>query len=215
MAARATYVSEREDCLPSPSLSPTPACESSASAVSEGFVQPLSILALPEDLVGCSTSKRQSYTREEKLQILKFYYENGRNKYKTCHKYNIASASLSRWLRYESEIQEAKEGSKRLKGGGRAPFWPAMEAKLAEEFLELRRKGLSVKYYWFKARAHQLMTVMHPGVKFCFSEGWFASFKARHGITYKQPPTAAEKKQTHQEKTEIFTCVIDTPENES
>lgn len=154
---------------------------------------------------GGSTSKRHSYSRERKLQILKFYYENGCNKYKTCQNFEIPKPCLHRWIKAENEIRMGQKGSKRVKGGGRRAFWPDVEEKLVEEFKELRQKGLKVKHYWFRTRAHQLMTELHPGVDFRFSAGWFDRFKARNDISYRRATNVAQQKPAdHEEKVRNF-----------
>lgn len=94
----------------------------------------------------------------------------------------------------EKEIKSGKKGSKRIGGGGRAPFWPDVEEKLMEEFKEIRKNGLKVKQYWFKTRAHQLMKEMHPGDNFSFSPGWFDRFKSCNDISYRRATNIAQKK---------------------
>lgn len=135
---------------------------------------------------------RRSYTREKKLLILKHYYQNNCNKYQTCKKFSISKPSLIRWIKEEEKIRSGKKGSKRV-GGGRPPFWPDVEAKLVDEFQEMRQKGLKVKSYWFKARSFQLMKEMHPGAKFSFSQGWFDKFKQRNKISYRRATNIAQK----------------------
>ena len=142
---------------------------------------------LPNPIDEPIPTRRLSYTREEKLHILKFYYENGCNKYKTCQKFGIAKPSLNRWIEIEDEIEKGKTGSKRVGGGGRRAFWPDVEEKLAAEFKLLRQKGLKMKQHWFRSRAFQLMNEMHPDVIFRFSPGWFDRFKARNDIRQKPP----------------------------
>ena len=133
-------------------------------------------------------NRRLSYTREEKLHVLKFYRESGDNKYKTCQRFGVPKASLYRWIECEDEIRKSREGSKRIEGGGRRAFWPDVEERLAAEFKELRQKGQNLTHQWFRVRAHQLMTELHPEVKFCFSPGWFDRFKARNDITRHRIP---------------------------
>ena len=101
----------------------------------------------PSELEDSTTSGRRTFSREKKLLILKFYYANGCNKYKTCKQFGIHKGSLMQWIQNEEEIQKGKKGSKRIIGGGRKPFWPDVEEKLVEEFKELRQKGLKVKHY--------------------------------------------------------------------
>ena len=106
------------------------------------------------------TSKRRSYSREKKLQILKYYHENGRNKYRMCQKFGIAKGCLYQWIKKEKQIFDGSKGSKRVEGGGRRPIWPDVEEKLVAEFTGLRANGLKVKHYWFCTRAVQLMERM-------------------------------------------------------
>ena len=117
------------------------------------------------------------FSREKQLQVLKFYYESGSNKYKTCQRFGIHKGSLIQWIRKEEKIQKGKKGSKRITGGSRKPFWPDVEEKLVAEFKELRQKGLKVKQYWFRTQSHQLMQELHPEVEFRFSPGWFDRLK--------------------------------------
>ena len=146
-----------------------------------------------------TTSKRRSHSREKKLKILKYYHENGQNKYQTFQKFGIAKGCLYQWIKKEKQIFDGSKGSKRVEGGGRRPFWPDVEEKLVGKFNELRAKGLKVKHYWFRARAVQLMSELHPDVDFKFSPGWFDRFKARNNLSYRRSTNVAQTKPTDME----------------
>ena len=135
------------------------------------------------DLIPILPNRRISYTREEKLYILKYYHESGESKYGTCQRFGVPKSSLYRWIECEDDIKKSKEGSKKIRAGGRRVFWPDVEEKLAAEFKELRQKGRKLMLDWFKIRAYELMNEMHPDVNFRFSQGWFDRFKARNNIT--------------------------------
>ena len=49
--------------------------------------------------------------------------------------------------------------------------FPEMEEKLHKEFRELRRKGIKVKGWWFKARAKQILDSTNPDHNFKYSLG--------------------------------------------
>ena len=123
----------------------TPSPENDGSASADGVetkTRPVPDLVYDPIL----PNRRLSYTREEKLLVLKFYHDSGDNKYKTCQRFGVPKPSLYRWIECESEIRSSREGSKRIGGGGRRAFWPDMEEKLAAEYKELRQKGLNVKH---------------------------------------------------------------------
>ena len=138
--------------------------------------------------------KRRAYMREKKLQILKYYHEQGRNKYQTCQRFGIGKPSLLRWIRNEESILKSKKGRKRIGKAGRRPFWPDMEARLVEEFRKTHEKGLKVKHYWFKVRARQLMKEMHPEADFRLTQGWFDRFKSRNNLSYRRSTNVSQKK---------------------
>ena len=88
------------------------------------------------------TQRRRQYTRENKLEVLKYYYENGRNKYRTAQRFGIDKKCLHRWIADEEKIEKGSKGAKRF-DSGRKSFWPDVEEKLLVEFKELhvRSKG--------------------------------------------------------------------------
>ena len=135
---------------------------------------------------------RRSYTRNEKLEIVAYYKANDRNCYKTCKHFDINSKNLHRWLRDEGKIQSSKRGSRRVKFDRRAEY-PEMEEQLHAEFRELRRKGLKVKVWWFKARAKAILSTTHPNNTLKYSEGWFTRFKKRYKISLRRPTNKAQK----------------------
>ena len=53
-----------------------------------------------------ATNAVTHYSQEKKLEVLKYYYENGRNKYRTAQKFGIDKKCLHRWI-----TDEAKEPS--------------------------------------------------------------------------------------------------------
>ena len=68
-----------------------------------------------------------------------------------------------------------------------------MEEQLHAEFRELRRKGLKVKVWWFKARAKAILSTTHPNNTFKYSEGWFTRFKKRYKISLRRSTNKAQK----------------------
>lgn len=61
----------------------------------------------------CSnTCTRRSYTREEKLKVVQWYWINGHNLYQTCKKFELNSKTVLRWIKDERKIKKQQEGPK-------------------------------------------------------------------------------------------------------
>ena len=56
-----------------------------------------------------------------------------------------------------------------------------MEDQLYKEYTELRHNGLKIKGWWFRVKAKQILSWLHPNAVFQFSCSWFDAFKK--GIT--------------------------------
>ena len=133
---------------------------------------------------------RKSYTRETKLAVVAFYREN--NLYKTSKKFELNTKTILCWAAQEKQLTKSSKGSKHC-SKARKPDHPEMEAKLMEEFREMRGKGLKVKGYCFKLRARQLLSEMEPESSFKFSDGWFDRFKARNKISLRRATNTAQR----------------------
>ena len=75
-----------------------------------------------------------------------------------------------------------------------------IEAKLYDEYKQLRRQGLKVKGYWFKIRGKQLLTQMNLDSEvhsFQFCDGWFDAFKQRHKISFRRSTNMSQKPPDH------------------
>ena len=46
---------------------------------------------------------RKSYSRE-KLKVVRYYHENGKNLYQTCKRFSMNSKSVMRWVKDEEKI---------------------------------------------------------------------------------------------------------------
>ena len=135
-------------------------------------------------------STRRSYTREFKLSVVAHYRDN--TLYATSKHFGLNTKTILRWAADQDKIRKSKKGSKHVKHQRKAVY-PDMEEVLYQEYQEHRRKGLKVKGYWFKARARQLMSEMHPDAPFRVSEGWFTGFKVRHFISFRRSTNTAQR----------------------
>ena len=152
-------------------------------------------LQLAIDRNAISTPKRKSYTREYKLNVIKFYHDNDNNLYRTHKMLSLNTKTILLWINSEEMIRKSAKGAKHVKKRRPAKY-PSMEEKLVKEYREMRKKGIKVKGWWFKLRSKQLLDVLSPGENFKFSAGWFDAFKRRHKIALRrcanvcqQPPS--------------------------
>ena len=103
----------------------------------------------------CLKKTRKSYTREQKLDVIRWYSLNGENLYRTCQQFSLNSKTVLRWIKDHTAIYYSKKGRKRVKFR-RSAEHPDVEEILYKEYKELRRRGLKVKGWWFKTRGEQL-----------------------------------------------------------
>ena len=137
-------------------------------------------------------AKRKSDTREEKLKVVKFYFDNGKDLYQTSKKLSLNTKNILRWIRAEEQIRDSSKGRRRGEFQ-RTALHPEMK-KLHSEYRELRKKGLKVKGWWFLTRAKQILSEMQPdALPFGNSDGWFMRFKARHRISKRRATNSCQK----------------------
>jgi len=98
---------------------------------------------------------RQSYTREEKLQITQWHWNNGQNLYQTCKKFELNSKTILRSIKDEWKIKNSRKGRKCVQFEWTSQY-PSMEDTLYKEYHSLCKQGIKIKGWWFKARAKQL-----------------------------------------------------------
>ena len=139
-------------------------------------------LTLSGDSMENTKTTQRSYT-----SVVAHYRDN--TLYATSKHFGLNTKTILRWAADQDKIRKSKKGSKHVKPQRKAVY-PDMEEVLYQEH---RRKGLKVKGYWFKARARQLMSEMHPDAPFCVSEGWFTGFKVRHSISFRRSINTAQR----------------------
>ena len=164
---------------------------SSPAVLITRFVMASQLTLFGDSTVSVNTkSTRRSYTREFKLGVVAHYRDN--TLYATSKHFGLNTKTILRWAADQDKIRKSKKGSKHVKHQ-RKSVYPDMEYVLYQEYQEHRKKGLKVKGYWFKARARQLMSEMHPDAPFRVSEGWFTGFKVRHSISFRRPTNTAQR----------------------
>ena len=137
----------------------------------------------------CPDTKR-SYTREEKLKVTQWYWNNGQNLYQTCKKFEQNLKTVLRWITNERKIKNSSKGHKRVKFE-RTSQYPAMEDTLYKEYRSLWQ-GIEIKGWWFKARTKQLLQATQVESQFKFSNTRFDGFKWHFKISLRRPTNKAQ-----------------------
>ncbi|KHJ47580.1 hypothetical protein D918_01735 [Trichuris suis] len=131
-------------------------------------------------------NNRMSYPREFKLTAIKYYNENGRNKYRTCKEFQITKSMLNGWLQKIDKIQQSRPGSLKSGRSGRRPQFPNVEKKLYAIYRAQLRDGNKVGNRWLRETAKLIaQRTCHPNELngMCqFSERWLCNFKKRYNI---------------------------------
>ena len=81
---------------------------------------------------------RKSYTREYKLEVVRFYREH--NLYQTAKRFSLNTKTVGRWVADEEKIKKSKKASKRVTFVRRCQF-PDVEEELYREYKKLRKQG--------------------------------------------------------------------------
>ena len=110
----------------------------SVVSISQSQVQTTITGARP---TGKAKIPRRSYTREFKLEVVKF--KQSKNLYQACKSFKLNSKTVLRWEKDKDKIKAGKKGSKHVQHCRRADY-PEMETELYKEYKELRKKGLCV-----------------------------------------------------------------------
>ena len=135
----------------------------------------------------------RSYNREFKLSGIKWFKEHGKNISATAQEFGVGRKRIREWVQNEEKINSMGKHEKR-DGGGRRAFYPLVEKKLKDEFLEKRTNGLAVKMWWLRSRAKELMREFYPEVdNFKYSDHWMRLFLKHSRISLRRKTHVSQK----------------------
>ena len=106
-------------------------------------------------------SARKAYSREFKLNVVSWFFNNGKKVNLTAGNFKIDKKQIRMWVRAEQKIRNQNPHSK-SSGRRRQPFFPSLEKDLHDEFKTMRREGKIVKRWWFNIRMIQLVKERNP-----------------------------------------------------
>ena len=120
---------------------------------------------------------RKAYSREFKLNVVSWFFKNGKKVNHTARNFQIDKTRVRTWIRAEEKIRKQKPHSK-ASGRGCQAFFPSIEKKLHEEFKTMRKDGKIVKQWWFNNCVKQLLKEQNPSKadNFKASDRWFSAF---------------------------------------
>ena len=179
-------------------------------------VEMVEIVSSQEDLVVVvdGPSRRRSFTREYKLDVIKYHEENGLSLHKTARHFGIDRKQVRDWLRKKMNIMAEKKNQKSQRFG--KVLYPELEKKLFAEFIERRKEGNLVKRLWFTTRAKQLARSEYNIDNFQVSNGWFCRFRKRFNISYsakshvvQSVPVELKEEELSMENSEISPTMVD------
>ena len=111
------------------------------------------------------------------IQIIKTYYKHRTTLKLTVNKYEHGS-----------------KPEKSMNERSRKAYFPRMEEKLVQQFKKQRKKGKTVKKWWFLSIARKIMNEEYPkNIVFKYSNRWFNGFCRRNRISLRRKTHTAQK----------------------
>ncbi len=156
-----------------------------------------------------STTKRTSYSVEEKLTVIKYAQENGRNA--AANHFDLNGSMIGRWVRKNNELEKENKKKKHI-GSGRKALYPEAEKLLYNWIIEQRKKGLAVNY--ISVRLQMCKILKEPAIKTLYPTGeyefqgnlsWISSFMKRFDLSLRRRTKISQKlPEDTEEKLEEF-----------
>lgn len=117
--------------------------------------------------------------QEDLLQGYYYYYGNGKNVSITSTKFKVDRKQIRNWLKSEKLIQKQKWTSWSTRHG--KVMFAIMEKELYKRFIDTRKEGNGISWWWFNTQAKQIMSETYPEhikeIKYCYEGKGHASQK--------------------------------------
>ncbi|CAB4409001.1 unnamed protein product [Rhizophagus irregularis] len=139
-----------------------------------------------------------SYSLEEKLIVVKYAQENGRNA--AAKHFNLDAPMVGRWIRQSSKWEEENKKKKRSGTPGRKAFYPEAEKILYSWIMEQRKKGFAVNYISIRLQMCKILKessiqALYPAGEYEFQGNfsWINSFMKRFGLSLRRRTKISQK----------------------
>ena len=157
-----------------------------------------------------SVRQRTSYSIEEKLIVVKYAQENGRN---VAAKYfSLDAPMIGRWIKQSNKWEEENKKKKRVGTPRRKAFYPEAENLLYSWVIEQRKKGFAVNYT--AVRLQMCKILKEPTIQALYPVGeyefqgnlsWINSFMKRFNLSLRRRTKISQKlPEDTEEKLEEF-----------
>jgi transposase len=142
--------------------------------------------------------QRTSYSLEEKLVVVKYAQENGRNA--AAKHFNLDGPMIGRWVKQSNKWEEENKKKKRAGAPGKKAFYPEAEKLLYGWIIEQRKKGFAVNY--ISVRLQICKILKEPAIQALYPTGeygfqgnlsWINSFMKRFGLSLRRRTKISQK----------------------
>jgi Tc5 transposase DNA-binding domain len=154
--------------------------------------------------------QRTSYSIDEKLTVVNYAQENGRNV--TAKHFGLDAPMIGRWIKQSSKWDKENKKKKRAGNPGRKAFYPEAEDLLYSWIIEQRKKGLAVNYISVRLQMCKILkepTIqeLYPAGEYAFQGNlsWINSFMKRYDLSLRRKTKISQQlPEDTEEKLEEF-----------
>ena len=148
------------------------------------FVWFLSFSAAMEEQSAPKAQHQKSYPVEFKLQVLDWYYSNGKNKLKTATHFNIHTKRIRDWELNEAFLRAHSDSPRRRfrMEKAAADMYGNIGKSLFQWYVEEKAVGTEHSFGDLKSQAVQLATELNAQESFTVSDSWIRRWKKKYGV---------------------------------
>lgn len=130
------------------------------------------------------TQHQKSYPVEFKLQVLDWYYSNGKNKLKTATHFNIHTKRIRDWELNEAFLRAHSDSPRRRfrMEKAAADTYGNIGKSLFQWYVEEKALGTEHSFGDLKSKAVQLATELNVQESFTVSDSWVRRWKKKYGV---------------------------------
>ncbi|CAI7991116.1 hypothetical protein GBAR_LOCUS628 [Geodia barretti] len=127
---------------------------------------------------------QKSYPVEFKLQVLDWYYSNGKNKLKTATHFNIHTKRIRDWELNEAFLRAHSDSPRRRfrMEKAAADTYGNIGKNLFQWYVEEKTLGTEHSFGDLKSKAVQLATELNAQESFTVSDSWVRRWKKKYGV---------------------------------